>query len=259
MAIVTLTTDFGLEDHYAAVMKVVILRKAPRSVLVDVTHYVPKFNISHGAVILRQIVEWFPAGTVHLVVVDPGVGSDRAVAAFRYNGQYVVCPDNGLITLVHRAWPVEAARRLDEPGKAYLSTTFHGRDIMAPAAGHLAAGGSIEQLGVPAEGLELLDLRAPEVLRDGTIRGQVMYVDSFGNLVTNIHRNDLARRLSLGRQLEVHVGERRVGPIGMRYADVPVGEGMGLLGSSDMLEISVHGGNAAKTYEAREGTPVTVK
>jgi S-adenosylmethionine hydrolase len=259
MAIVTLTTDFGLEDHYVAVMKSVILRNAPGTELVDVTHCVPKFNISYGAVILRQIVEWFPAGTVHLAVVDPGVGSERAVVAFRYNGQFVVCPDNGLITLVHRTWPFEVARRLDEPGKAYLSTTFHGRDIMAPAAAHLARGGSIERLGTLAEGLELLDLRAPEVLRDGTICGQVMYVDSFGNLVTNIHRNDLARRMTLRRQLEVYLGERHVGPMGMRYADVPLGEGIGLIGSSDMLEISVHRGSAAKTFEAGEGVVVTVK
>ena len=259
MSIVTLTTDFGLEDHYVAVMKAVILQKAPKVHVVDVTHCVPKFNIAHGAVILRQIVEWFPAGTVHLAVVDPGVGGERAVLALRYHGQYIVCPDNGLITLVHRSYPFETARRLDRPGEPQPSRTFHGRDIMAPAAAHLARGRPIEQLGTPAQGLQLLDTPAPELLPDGTIHGQVVYVDSFGNLVTNIHRSDLARALTLRRRAEVFVDGRPVGPIGTRYADVPPGRGLGLIGSSEMLEIAVHRGNAAESYAASPGDAVTVK
>jgi hypothetical protein len=259
MAIVTFTTDFGLQDYYVAVMKAVVLRDAPKARLVDVTHCVPKFNIAHGAMVLRRIVEWFPTGTVHLVVVDPGVGSERAVIAFRYSSQYIVCPDNGLVTLVHRTYAFEAARRLDRPGETLPSTTFHGRDIMAPAAAYLAKGGAIEKLGTPAEAVELLDIQNPVTHPDGTVQGQIVYVDSFGNLVTNIQRQDLAHVHRLRRAAEVYIGDQCIGPLAAHYADVPPGSGLGLIDSSELLEIAVHRGNAAHTFGASTGDNVTVK
>ena len=259
MSIVTLTTDFGTRDHYVAVMKSVILRHAPKAQLVDVTHQIPKFNIEHAAMVLRQLVEWFPPGTVHLVVVDPGVGTDRAVMAFRYNGQYVICPDNGLITLVHRSWPFETAKRLNRPGEPHQSSTFHGRDIMAPAAGFLANGGTIDRIGEAVDSVELLALRPCAVHDDGTIEGQVVYVDSFGNLVTNIHRDDVARASQRKVGVEVVVGNRTVGPIRSTYSDVPAGKPVALIGSSDLLELAVNRGNAAKFFRADPGAAVKIQ
>ena len=261
MPIVTLTTDFGLEDHYVAVMKAVIISAAPKVELVDVTHRVPKFNVAHGAMILRQIVEWFPPGTAHLVVVDPGVGGDRAVLAFRYNGQFVICPDNGLITLVHRTWPFETARRIEQsaPARSPGSATFQGRDVMAPAAAFLAKGGAIDQLGAPVDAVELLDLTASVLLPDGTIRGEVVYVDSFGNLVTNISRGDVSGAFAQRRVAQVFLNDTQVGPIRRTYSEVEPGTGVALFGSSDLLEVAVNRGVAAKVYGVQAGARVVVR
>lgn len=259
MSIVTLTSDFGLRDHYVAVMKSVILRHAPKTQLVDVTHRVPKFNVAHAAMVLRQLLEWFPAGTVHLAVVDPGVGTDRAMMAFRYNEQYVVCPDNGLITIVHRTWRFELARRLNRPGEHHNSNTFHGRDVMAPAAGFLAAGGAVDKLGDAVDAVELLDLRSCVVEADGSVSGQVIYVDSFGNLVTNIHRSDVAQASAEKPKGEVYLERHRVGPIRVTYADVGPGKPLALIDSSDLLEVAVHRGSAAEYFSAGSGTEVKIR
>jgi S-adenosylmethionine hydrolase len=261
MALVTLTTDFGAHDHYAAVMKAMVLRAAPKATLIDVTHEVPKFNRLHGARILRELIEWFPPGTVHLAVIDPGVGGRRAIMAFRYNGQYVVCPDNGLITIVHKTYPFEAARRIDYLGGAgaAISTTFHGRDVMAPAAGFLAAGGAIERLGPPSDRLELLELGQPHFDKDGALHGTIVHVDSFGNLITDIHMNDLAHVSSRRHTPEIYVGDVSVGPLRMTYGDVPVGKPLALLGSSQMLEVAVNQGDARDVLGAEAGGDVIVR
>ena len=157
--VITLLTDFGTQDWYVAAVKGVILQIAPEATIVDVTHDLGPQDVVQAAFVLRQTLKWFPPGTIHLAVVDPGVGSNRRLLAGRYAGQYVVAPDNGLITMVHHELPVEAVHWIANRSYALrsVSATFHGRDIMAPAAAHLAAGVAVRQLGPPTD-LSLIHL-----------------------------------------------------------------------------------------------------
>jgi len=243
---ITLITDFGLKDHYVGVMKGVMLTIAPRASIVDITHDIAPQNISQAAFVLRQVVEWYPAGSIHVVVVDPGVGSGRRILAGRYAGQIVILPDNGLVSHVHRQWPVEAlfnvtnTRFFHEP----VSHTFHGRDIIAPVAAHVASGVPLEQLGPPVADIELLQLSDSTPIAPRGRRGAILYVDRFGNLVTNIGRSDLAETLRQAGPVSVYLGDVCIGPINRTFSDVPVGEPAAMVGSSGMLEIVVNCGHA---------------
>src|SRR5215475_9937611 len=154
MSIVTLTTDFGLADHYVAAMKGVILSKAPRATIVDITHEIRAQDVVQAAFVFRQAFGYFPSGTVHVVVVDPGVGTSRRLLAARYAGQIVLAPDNGLVSLVHHDFPIEGLREITVGEQGGPSATFHGRDILAPAAARLLKGGSFDQVGPMTDHLE---------------------------------------------------------------------------------------------------------
>src|SRR5690349_15940769 len=185
--IVTLTTDFGTRDYYVAAMKAVLVRDCPDVRLIDVTHHVPRHDILCGSITLERAVDGFPPGTVHLAVIDPGVGTDRRLLVTRLNGQTVVCPDNGLITWAwHRLGPGDAYELVWRPSVS--SDTFHGRDIMAPAAGMLAAGRPLVELARPIEDPVMLGiepaLRLPSAVR-------VIHIDQFGNATTNLTRDAL--------------------------------------------------------------------
>jgi hypothetical protein len=254
--IITLLTDFGRQDHYVASMKGVMLQIAPSATLVDITHEIEPQDVTRATFLLRQIWAWFPPETVHLVVVDPKVGSRRRILAGRYGGQSVVCPDNGLISLVHRDVPIESMHIVENPRYRLpqTSSTFHGRDIMAPAAAYLATGVPLSQLGPSVDRVEIMQLPEPQIRPGPTIEGQVLFADHFGNLVTNITRRHLA---ALPPRLapKVFLDKRELGPIRTAYYEVETGQPLALVGSDDHLEIAVNCGSAAAMFpNARQST-----
>lgn len=249
--IVTLTSDFGLADGYVASMKAVILGETPGARLVDITHEVPPGDVMRGALILEATVPYFPTGTVHLAVVDPGVGSGRKGIAVSSGGYYFVGPDNGLFTPFLEA-PDAAAYAISEQGTD-VSATFHGRDVFAPAAVKLTGGADIASLGETLENPVKLDWPKAEVTR-GEIRGEVIYIDRFGNCVTSISADDLETNVSY----TVKAAGRDVGPLRKYYAEVPPGEPLALINSMGRLEIAVNGGSAAEALELALGDGVVV-
>ena len=260
MAIVTLTTDFGQADHYVACMKGVILSLAPSAQIIDVTHSIPAHDVVRGAFALRQVFDCCPEGTIHVVVVDPGVGTTRRLIAAAYNGQVVLAPDNGLVSLVHRDYALDELRMIANPRlyRPEVSATFHGRDVLAPVAGHLARGLALMNVGPIVEQLEILNLEPAARMPGGGLEGVVLYVDHFGNLISNISEGDVAS-VRGGRELSVFVGPLRVGPLRKTYADVAVGEIAAIIGSTGMLEVAINQGRAATQLRAAPGTVVMVR
>lgn len=261
MSAITLITDFGEADHYVACMKGVILQRAPTAQIVDVTHAIQPHDIVHGAFVLRQVFEHFPPGTIHVAVVDPGVGSTRRILAARYSRQIILAPDNGMMSFVHRDFVMEELRSVQNTHlfRGEVSTTFHGRDIFAPVAGNLWQGMTLDKVGPSVRELELLNIERPHVLEQGGVEGQVMYVDHFGNVISNISGDDLAGVKAPLERLFVHVGPLRVGHLHATYAEVPPGEIVALIGSTGMLEIAINQGNAASHLRASPGTIVVVR
>ena len=251
--IVTLTSDFGTSDFYVAAMKAVLLRACPEARLIDVTHQVPRHDILCGSITLERAVDGFPPGTTHLAVVDPGVGTGRHLLVAEVKGQRVVCPDNGLITWAWRRHGAGDARAYEltwRPSRE-PSNTFHGRDIMAPAAGMLAAGVSLERLASPIETPVLLHVSPT----DGAAgRAHVIHVDAFGNATTDLSHELLGE----GRLKAVRVKGRDLGRLRRTYWDVPPGKPLALIGSSGLLEIAVRDGSAAQELGLRVGDEVEV-
>ena len=256
--IVTLTTDFGLRDAYVAEMKGVMLgiaHTARQSLqLVDITHDIERHDITEGALALEAAAPFFPSGTVHLAVVDPGVGTARRGMALMAGDQVFVGPDNGLFTpfLEGNNW-----RAFDLEAPDYrlrvVSRTFHGRDVFAPAAAHLAVGVDAGRLGPPIS--DPVRLAWPEVREvTGSVAGAVVHTDRFGNLITSIHARSVE---PLDRRLTVRVGGREVPLVGT-YGDLQPGRPGALVGSGGRLEIAVREGSAETLLRARRGTPVVV-
>jgi len=260
MSIVALMTDFGLHDHYVAAMKGVILQIDPRATLVDVCHEIESHDILHGAFVLRQAFPCFPAGTIFVAVVDPGVGSARRLLAARYADRLILTPDNGLLTLVHRDVPLQELRILENRRffASTLSPTFHGRDILAPVAGHLSRGVALDNFGPVADHIDVLDLPPPRRQPDGSLLGQVLLVDRFGNLITGISDIDLSAANAPRRQHDVWLNDRPIGPLKITYSDVPPGTPLALIGSTRMLEIAVNQGRACDALRAGRGAVVRV-
>ncbi len=261
MPIVTIITDFGWRDHYAAAMKGVILQIAPKTTIVDVTHDIPRHDVLHGAFVLCETAKWFPPGTVHLAVVDPGVGTARRIIVGRYGGQFVVAPDNGLISFLHQQLPAEEVRVLENPRlmMPLVSSTFHGRDVMAPAAAHLAAGRRLQEFGPLTDRVDALKIAHAVVTHDHCLLGQIIHVDGFGNLITNIGVDDLKPIYRWRPDAHVYVAETSVGPVRQTYADVAPGEPIALVGSSGLLEVSVNGGSAQDRFRPPPGTAIELK
>ena len=254
MAVVTLTTDFGLRDPYVAAMKGVILRLAPDSRLVDITHDVDSHDVVGAALVLEAAVPFFPAGSIHLAVVDPGVGTARRGLVVQSADATFVGPDNGLFTpiLARGAWRAVELAAADQR-LPRVSRTFHGRDVFAPAAAHLARGVPLERFGPEVD--DPVRLAWPEVHTvGGAIAGAVLHVDRFGNLITSIAADAVE---GLGTEASIHIGGRRLPLVGT-YADLPRGAAGALIGSSQRLEVAVREGSAAAILKARRGTPVAV-
>lgn len=244
---VTLTTDFGTADGYVGAMKGVIATRAPGVPICDITHELPRHDVAAGAFALAQAAPLFPEGTVHVVVVDPGVGGDRGAVALRAGGQFFVGPDNGVTELVcprpeaARAIEAEAFRRPE------VSRTFHGRDVFAPAAAALAAGARLEDAGSKIELAGALPGAGPE----GGDR--VVHVDQFGNLITNV----AGARVGAGAA-RVSIGGARPPVVGT-YADVEIGDLLAYVGSAGTLEVAVREGSAAARLGVTRGARVALE
>jgi S-adenosyl-L-methionine hydrolase (adenosine-forming) len=252
--VVTLTTDFGLRDSYVAVMKGVMLGIAPDLRFVDITHDVDSHDVAGAALVLDAAVSFFPAGAVHLAVVDPGVGTTRRGLVVATAAATFVAPDNGLLTPVfaREGW---RAYELSVPAYRlpHVSRTFHGRDVFAPAAAHLTLGVAPPRFGPPVH--DPVRLAWPDVRSvGGTVVGAVVHVDRFGNLITSIAAEAVE---GLGDRASIHIVGRRLPLVGT-YADLPLGAAGGLIGSSNRLEVAVREGSAAAVLKARRGTPVAV-
>jgi S-adenosylmethionine hydrolase len=258
MSIITLTTDFGHGSPYVAAMKGVILSLNPAVTVVDITHDVPAQDVRYAAIVLEDVSDRFPGGTVHVAVVDPGVGTDRACVLARIGRQCYLAPDNGLLTRLARRTPPSKIVRLTEPDYWLhpVSATFHGRDIFAPVAARLSLGLEPDHLGVPMERLFMLDW--PEVRRSpGRIEGSVIFVDSLGNLVTDITAEVLAEGVGAS-ELRIFCRSHCVTGLSRTYGDAPQGALIALVGSSGRLELALVGGSAAAATQARCGERVLV-
>lgn len=239
-------------------MKGVILSINPWATLIDITHAVPPQDIRYGAVVLEDMADFFPPDTIHVAVVDPGVGTDRSLVYAQIGRQRYVAPDNGLLSRVMRRAPVMKIVRL-EKSKYWLpqvSATFHGRDIMAPVAARLSLGKDPDKLGSPLK--RLVDLNWPDVrISPLKIEGSVLLADSFGNLITDITAKMLRGRPT-NNQAHVTCGNRETWGIHRTYSEMSSGNLMALVGSSGRLELAVVGGSAAARFSIIPGTPVVI-
>jgi len=257
-SLITLTTDFGLRDPFVGIMKGVLLSICPSARLVDLTHEIPPQDVLAAGLALEAAAPFFPAGTVHLAVVDPGVGTARRPLAIRAGGSYLVGPDNGLFTfaLEGRGWTA-VSLTAPEYRLAEVSRTFHGRDVFAPAAAYLASGVPLERLGPAVTDPERLR-RAGCRLEGGELVGEVLDADRFGNLLTSIPAARLAEIAGAdGIALEV-AGRRLRGPLGA-YAEGGEGEAAVIVGSTGRLEIFVKGGSALNVLGIGRGAIVRVR
>ena len=256
MPIITLTTDFGLTDGYVGTMKGVILSIAPEAMLVDLSHQVPAQNVQTGAFVIYQAVPFFPPKTIHMVVVDPGVGSQRRALAVRTAQGIFVAPDNGVLSYVLSSADVREAVSLTKPAYQLpqVSATFHGRDIFAPAAAHLANGVSLERLGPRAINLLRLPLSQPERRPNGDLVAHVMHVDHFGNLILDVTADDV------DEESVFELGGRSIEGVSGTFADVAHGELVAYVGSSrDHVEIAVRNSDAAQELDISIGDRVLIR
>ena len=243
--VVTLTTDFGTADGYVGEMKGVLLSLAGDVQIVDITHDIPPQDIELARLTVARMWRRFPAGTIHLVVVDPGVGSARAALAVESDARFLVGPDNGVLS---PALFEPTARVVALPISKHASATFHGRDVFAPAAASLARGEGIDSLGTPAPDPIVRRTPAPVRRSDGAIDGEIIAIDRFGNAITNFAGID-SGSLAL-RELAI--------PIRHTYADVSIGTPVAVVGSSGLLEIAIRNDNAARVLGISRGDTVIV-
>jgi S-adenosyl-L-methionine hydrolase (adenosine-forming) len=243
---ITLTSDFGLKDPYVAEMKGAILTINPNATIIDITHEVEKFNIRMGAFMLASAAPYFPKGTVHLAVVDPGVGTNRRAILVQTGQSFYVGPDNGVLMLAAQNMGIEQAYELINPKfmRPEVSSTFHGRDIFAPAAAYLDEG--VKPSGF---GPEITNAVMPEFASlkssNGTLTGEVLHVDDFGNIITNISRKEIAKAKTINIKLKNFSLKLSLGKI---YAQTKPQEAIALIGSHGFLEIALNQGSAAERF-----------
>jgi S-adenosyl-L-methionine hydrolase (adenosine-forming) len=259
--IITLTTDFGLNDHFVGTIKGVILDIAPEAEIVDICHSVQPFDVLDGALTIAQAYAYFPAGTVHLVVVDPGVGTARRPILASTERHHFVAPDNGVLSLVYsrearvQVRQVTAEHYYLQP----LSNTFHGRDIFAPVTAYVAKGVDPAKFGDEVGDFVRFHAPKPKPAEGNRLRGVVLKVDRFGNLITNITPQDAPLLFQpQPPAFKILVGKREITDIRMNYAQGMPGEVFGILGSMGYLEIAANRGSAAQTVGAGKGSDVNV-
>lgn len=289
--IITLLTDFGSQDAYVGIMKGVIAGINPLPNIIDICHNIPPQDIFNGAFLLSTAYRYFPKGTIHVAVVDPGVGSQRDIVCVEIRDHLFLVPDNGLLSFVVQEERPKSIVRVtnDSYFLPSFSNTFHGRDVFAPVAAYLSLGTKLRQLGSKINQLKQLDIPRPEVKKTGQLDGQIIYIDRFGNLITNIKREDIVhfeRNHSLNRGLgsgsrwqkpdaikktskekivsqrdtiETAIGRKKIIGLSKTYMDVKPGEPLVLFGSADFLEVSVNQGNARKYFRADRGNKIRVE
>jgi S-adenosylmethionine hydrolase len=257
--VITLLTDFGLQDEYVGVIKGVILSINPSARLVDITHNISRHDIRQAALVIDSSFRYFPRGSIHVVVVDPGVGGRRRVICLQQEGHFFIAPDNGVLTIVIQNKKVERVCAVTKR-KYFLkpvSDTFHGRDIFAPAAAHLSKGLDMRSLG---EALQLkdvtrLEIASPFLSAGRELVGTVIAIDHFGNLVSNISQGTLKafQEDEASTRVVVKLGRFKIQGVSKSYDGVKVGAPVAVLGSRKLLEICVNQGDACKYFKARIG------
>ena len=244
--VITLMTDFGTSDHFVGVMKGVILNINPQVRIVDITHAIPPQDVYGAAFIVNSTCRYFPDGTIHVVVVDPGVGSRRRAIICQTDTAYFVCPDNGILSCVLGN---DTAHRVVALGNAdywlsEVSNTFHGRDIFAPVAAHLSRGISLGQFGDAVHNVARLPIQIPQVT-ETAIEGSVIWIDHFGNLITNL-TSDILESFGIDNTFVIRAGGSEIYQLNFAYDESEKGECLAIIGSSGYLEISVNQGSAAR-------------
>ncbi|MYB94248.1 SAM-dependent chlorinase/fluorinase [Candidatus Poribacteria bacterium] len=260
--LITLTTDFGTSDAYVGIMKGVILGINPDVQVVDVTHAIAPQDIYAAALSIHSAHRYFPEGTIHTIVVDPSVGSDRRAVICQTDRAFFVCPDNGILTyLLHEIENADGQliNAVAIQNKAYylpeVSNTFHGRDIFAPVAAHLSLGVPLANIGPPVEDLVQLPIPIHEV-SGNTIIGQIVKIDRFGNAITNISESVLA---GIGSTYEIRVGSTRLMRLNRAYAESGIGKPLAIIGSFGLLEIAINGGSAEVSLGLKWGDAVEIQ
>ncbi|MEJ2689970.1 MAG: SAM-dependent chlorinase/fluorinase, partial [Deltaproteobacteria bacterium] len=264
ISVISLTTDFGLSDEYVGVMKAVMLRHAPLPPIVDLCHHIGPQNILQAAFLLSDSFRYFPDSTLHVVVVDPGVGTDRKILLVKACGHFFLAPDNGVLSFLPLQDISTAIRQVTNRDLFLcpLSNTFHGRDIFAPVAGALGAGMSPAAVGpqITGDTVRRIALPAPELAAAGkSLTGVVIGVDHFGNLRTNIHHRDLASLASEPDNIQVRIGGASIVGLSASYGDHRPGSLVALIGSRGYLEIALSNGNAGRHLGVNAGQSVTVE
>ena len=257
MSLITLTTDFGLADSYVGVMKGVILGIDPTAAVVDISHDIAPQDVREAAYVIYTAYPYFPPDTVHVVVVDPGVGGQRRAIALWAAQACFVAPDNGVLSYVLAREGMGEAVSLTNSRyhRPTVSHTFHGRDIFAPVAAHLARGVPLTELGEPLTEIATFALPQPQVLPDGVVVGHVLHIDRFGNLILDVREGDF----SLGEGLVLEVAGRHIQSLGRTFTDVPAGELVTYIGSSGHLEIALREGDVAQSLGIKRGHKILLR
>ena len=259
-AIITLTTDYGTNDHLVGTLKGVILKINPEVTIVDITHNVTPFDLLDGALAVGSAYSYFPAKTIHVVVVDPGVGTERRPLLVSAGNQYFVAPDNGVLSVIYEREPEGLVVRHATAEHYYLqpvSKTFHGRDIFAPVAAWLTKGWQTASMGEQINDYKRFGLPKPKEV-DGVVKGVVMRADAFGNLITNFREADLPESVRAEGAIKLQVGNQAVTRFVETFAQGNNTEPIVYVGSSGFLEIAVNKGNASRTLGLGRGTPVVL-
>jgi len=252
--IATLTTDFGLKDPYAAEMKAAILGIYPNAVIIDISHEITKFNIRTGAYVLASAAQYFPNGSIHVAVVDPGVGTRRRPILIQTKQSYFIGPDNGILVLAAEKQNIMHVHELANPRFMLprVSNTFHGRDVFAPAAAHLLSGVKPEEFGP-----EIHEVAKPEFAKvkrkNGVLVGEVLHVDGFGNIITNINEQEVAQIHVKGIVRVELSGSKLKLNLCKTYGGTKPNEPLGIIGSHGFLEIALNQGNAAEKFKTKQG------
>lgn len=262
LPIITLLSDFGLKDPYVAEMKAVILGISPGARIVDISHFIPKFDVRIGAFTLASAAPYFPDGTIHVAVVDPSVGTRRRALMVKTKRYFYIGPDNGLLVIAAEKDGISQVCEIRNPEFALdkVSSTFHGRDIFAPAAAHLANGVPLRKFGPEVKDYKRPIFSKPTLRAGKKLEGQVLHIDDFGNLITNVMSSDLAESgIKPAKPLSIRL---RGTVLHLRlcktYGEAPLRTTLALIGSHDFLEIAVNRGNASRKLRAKVGDAVVI-
>ncbi len=258
--VITVTTDYGTSDHLVGVLKGVILRIAPNATIVDINHHVAPFDLLDGALTIGAAYRYFPPRTVHLVVIDPGVGTQRRPILVTADQHYFVAPDNGVLSVIYEREPAVTVRHItaEHYFLSPVSNTFHGRDVFAPVAAWVAKTSQTEAMGEEISDYVRFALPRPKAA-GSALKGVVLRVDTFGNLMTNFTAEDLAAATGADGKLSLQVGGKRVEKLAQTFANGASGEPVAIIGSSGFLEIAVNKGQAARVLGVNRGAEVVLE